>query len=275
MLNTDVFKTEKLTEHITRVWMPGSVFSYLVTGSERAAVIDTGFGAGPFRRFVEEQLDGMPYDLLLTHGHFDHAGGASEFEKVWMHPADLAVAAEHTRKELRKRSLLRALPQLEDGDLAEPKAGGYEPLGYGQVFDLGGETLEIVCLGGHTPGSVGVLFREERILLAGDACCSATLLFGGDGSLSIREYRENLIRTWEKYGADFDEVLYSHPHNYGGPEVIPQMIGLLEEILAGKDDRIPRESPFGGVSYTAKATGRDGRRADGKIANLSYTGDKL
>ena len=275
MLNTDIFKTEKLTEHITRVWMPGSVFSYLVTGSKRAAVIDTGFGAGPFRRFVEEQLDGMPYDLLLTHGHFDHAGGASEFEKVWMHPADLAVAAEHTRKELRKRSLLRALPQLEDGDLAEPKAGGYEPLGYGQVFDLGGETLEIVCLGGHTPGSVGVLFREERILLAGDACCSATLLFGGDGSLSIREYRENLIRTWEKYGADFDEVLYSHPHNYGGPEVIPQMIELLEEILAGKDDRIPRESPFGGVSYTAKATGRDGRRADGKIANLSYTGDKL
>ena len=49
----------------------------------------------------------------------------------------------------------------------------------------------------------------------------------------------------------------------------------IREILEGKDDRIAAANPFGAQSFTAKATGPDGRRADGKIANLAYTADKL
>ena len=273
MLDTSIFTCEKLTDVITRVRMPGNVFAYIATGSERSAVIDTGFGLGPFREYCEEIIGNKPYELILTHGHFDHSGGASQFDKVWMHPDDLQLAQRHTDRKMRSGFLARDGWKFEWEDLAGEKLSGYLPLEYRQRFDLGNEILEIVNLGGHTPGSIGILFINERILLAGDACCSFTLLFGGKDSLNVKGLRDNLIDSWHRYKDCFDTVLYSHPHNYGGPEVIEQMIELCNEILEGKDDRIERPGMFSRKSYVAKATGENGRRLDGKIANLQYAED--
>ena len=81
--------------------MPGNVYGYIATGSQRAAVIDTGFGVGPYREFVENFLKGKPYVLILTHGHFDHSGAASQFDEVYMDLKDLDIAREHTQKKIR------------------------------------------------------------------------------------------------------------------------------------------------------------------------------
>ena len=274
MIMKNIFKETAITESITRFTMPGNVFTYLIEGSEKAVLIDTGYGLGPFRQFIEEKLNGKPYTLILTHGHFDHAGGASQFDEVWMNYNDLNLAARHTQKEIRFNSLKNEFPDLNMDELDDPKADGYLDLKYGQKFDIGNEILEIVNIGGHTPGSIGILFHNQRILLAGDACCSFTLMFGGSDSLSIREYRDNLINLWNTYQYDFDTVLYSHPHNIGGPEVIPQMIELCDEILQGKDDHIESASLFG-TSYIAKKVEWGKGRPDGKIANLQYSADCL
>lgn len=275
MLPQNLFEAEKLTDTITRIRMPGSVFSYIVKGTDRAAVIDTGWGIGAFRQYVEVFLDGMPYDLILTHGHFDHAGGAAEFDKVWLNSRDIFLAGDIAQEERRFAAMKDLYPQATLEELVPTKVDGYTDLPYGTVFDLGGEKLEIVCLGGHTPGSVGILFQNARILLAGDACCSFTLLYPELGGCTVREYLENLEQTWSRYRDSFDTVLYSHPHNYGGPEVFPQMIALCREILEGKDDHIPHCDMGHIRAYTAKALDDSGRRADGKIANLSYTLEEL
>ena len=273
MIDKSIFKTEKLTDVITRIIMPGNVFAYVAEGTEKAVVIDTGFGLGPFRQYVEELLNGKEYELVLTHGHLDHAGGASQFDRVWMNPADLQVARNHTQKQIRYEFMKNGGPVTME-DLAEPMEDGYLPLEYGQTFDLGNEVLEIVNLGGHTPGSVGILFQKERILLAGDACCSFTLLLGHE-SLTIRQYHDNLVDTWNRYHDRFDTMIYSHPHNYGGPEVMTQMIELCEEIMENRDDRIKSEGLFGRVSYIAKGVNEQRVRPDGKIANLQYTEENL
>ena len=274
MFGYDIFEVTQLSDAITRIKLPGDVFSYIVEGSDWAAVIDTGLGIGPLRAFVEEKLGGKPYDLILTHGHVDHAGGASQFDKVWMNEKDVPLAGEHTEKAVRAGYLRRAFDTpFTDDDLDAPKKEGYTHLEYGKTFPLGGETLEIVCMGGHTVGSIGVLFHNARILLSGDACCSFTLMFEDGVSESVRGYRENLQRLWDDYSAKFDTVIYSHPHNYGGPEVITQMIELCDEILAGTDDKIPGKTMNGTPAFTAKAVVPDGppQRADGKISNLLYT----
>ena len=275
MEGKEYFQAEPLTDRITRIRMPGDVMTYLVKGDDRAILIDTGCGLGPFRSFVEGMLDGLPYEVVLTHGHVDHAGGASEFDRIWLHEKDHPLAAKHTEKRIRGMYLGRSFPDFSPEDLVEPKKEGYLPLSYGQTFDLGGEKLEIVNMGGHTQGSVGVLFPRERILLSGDACCSFTLLFARGTSLSIPAYQKNLRQLMSAYGNQFDEVIYSHPHNYGGPEVITQMIDLCGEILDGKDDRIESKSMEGDVAYLAKAVGEHSRRKDGKIANLLYTEENL
>lgn len=271
----ELYTAEKISERISRIVMPGAVFAYIVEGDEGAILIDTGFGLGPFREYVEERLQGKPYELILTHGHLDHAGGASEFEKVYMNEADLAIAGKHTQKQMRKQLLENSGHEVKEGDLAGPMEEGYLPLSYGQCFDLGNETLEIVDLGGHTPGSIGVLMRKERILLAGDACCSFTLLFGRGESLNISEYRDRLQMTWDQYHEDFDTMIYSHPHNYGGKEVMSQMIELCDEILSGKDDHLEGPGLFDAVTYIGKKVNEKGRRIDGKIANLQYSAECL
>lgn len=83
MMENKLFYTEKITDHITRIVMPGQVFGYLVVGSERAVLIDTGCGIGDLRSFVE-QLTDKPVTVLLTHGHLDHAPGAVQFDEVYM-----------------------------------------------------------------------------------------------------------------------------------------------------------------------------------------------
>ena len=271
----ELYHIEKINEHLDRLLLPGNVYSYIAQGKDKAILIDTGFGFGPYKSFVEEKLSGKPYELILTHGHLDHAGGAADFDRVYMNERDLEIARKHTDKKMRKQFLEGPGREVNEEDLSDEKTDGYLPLNDGDEFDLGDEKLIIVDLGGHTPGSIGVLFEKERLLLAGDACCSFTLLFGNGESLCISEYRNNLIRALQNYGDRFDDMIYSHPHNYGGKQVMSEMIELCNEILEGKDDHIEGPGLFDAVTYIAKKTDEKGRRLDGKIANLQYTSDCL
>ena len=48
----ELFKAEKVTEAITRIVMP-YVCAYLIEGNDRAVLLDTGFGYGDLKSFVQ------------------------------------------------------------------------------------------------------------------------------------------------------------------------------------------------------------------------------
>ena len=52
----------------------GSIF--VVVGDERALVLDTGTGIGDLRWVIENRITDKPYDVVITHNHGDHIGGA-------------------------------------------------------------------------------------------------------------------------------------------------------------------------------------------------------
>ena len=75
----------------------------------------------------------------------------------------------------------------------------------GTVIDLGGLTAEVLALPGHTPGSLGLLCRERRLLLAGDAVSPQACLFFPESSL------EDYARTLDNLrDMPFDVFLLSH-----------------------------------------------------------------
>ena len=64
-------------------FMNGTEYMYLLEGDEKALLLDTGYGTGTLRAFVENLTD-KPVIVANTHYHPDHAGGNGEFEKVYM-----------------------------------------------------------------------------------------------------------------------------------------------------------------------------------------------
>ena len=60
----DFFSSQKITNHITRIYLPGDVQAYLVEGMDESVLIDTGCGIGDLKAYVAT-LTGKPITVLL------------------------------------------------------------------------------------------------------------------------------------------------------------------------------------------------------------------
>ncbi len=177
-------------------------FCTLLTGSRGAVLFDTMVGLGDLKGFVGQLCPVEPM-VIASHGHFDHIGGARQFSAVSMNPEDLPLL-EVGRGQIPvlERTLGRSLDGMEESFRPER----YRPIHPGQVLDLGGLTVEVVDLSGHTAGSIGLLCRELRLLLAGDALSpQACILF--PESLSLDHYARMLDRAEQ---LPFDRFLSAH-----------------------------------------------------------------
>src|SRR5437868_5671306 len=57
------------------------------TATNRAAIVDPGGDVADIRKAID-QLKVTPERILLTHGHFDHAGGAAELAQALSIPVE-------------------------------------------------------------------------------------------------------------------------------------------------------------------------------------------
>ena len=267
-----IFRTQKISHRVTRIFAFNSELMYLVEGDDRAALLDTGSGFGSLRACAETLTD-KPVIVLLTHGHTDHALGAAEFGEVYMNPLDETVYARHSEMAYRARSgaMWEHFGELRPEQVVPAMPfGEMRPLYEGDSFDLGGETVECYACPGHTPGTLVFLLREERMLLLGDACNDQTFLFDAFTS-PVSAYREALLRLDAVTLGRYDRVLLSHGDGEGVPDMIARVVGVCDDILDGRSD----EQPFmflGETALLAKACGPDGARLDGGRGNIVYNG---
>ncbi len=154
----------------------GIAAEFLVIGSERALLIDTGVGLcdlpGLIRRFTS-----LPYDVVLTHGHGDHAGGIGHFSNIYLHPADFEMVekidlegVKNYNRMLGKQGAWEVYDYDPDAICPIKKMPVLHPIREGYVFDLGGRKLTVIETPGHTAGSICLLDEKARILFSGDAC---------------------------------------------------------------------------------------------------------
>lgn len=273
MLN---FKTERLSSRVTRIYAFATELMYLVEGDKTAALLDTGSGIGSLKTCVDKLTD-KPLIVLLTHGHIDHAMGAAEFGKVYMNRKDDYIYKQHSPIELRRKILSTSdiAHQVTDKDFipALPCERFYDLKG-GDIFDLGGITIEIYDCPGHTKGSVVMFLKEERSVLLGDACNYFTFMFD-TYSTTITEYEEGLKKLDLALEDKYDTVYLSHCDGVGHVEIIKDVIEVCEDIKAGNTDDIPFE--YHGVhGLVAKALDKKtGCRVDGGRGNIVYNKDSI
>lgn len=228
------FRTEKVTDHITRIYAFATELMYLVEGTERAVLIDTGSGFGSLKNCVE-QLTDKKITVLMTHGHVDHAMGAGEFEDLYLSIRDREVYNCHSTKDFRCRGLAG---MSHNSDISEQDMipsvpfEKFQNIQEGDLFDLGGIHIEIYDLPGHTEGSVVMLIPEERYLLLGDACNPFLFLFD-EFSTGLSTYEKNLRELQPKIAGKYEHVLMSHADGVGPLTIVEDVLKACEDIKAG------------------------------------------
>ena len=163
----------KIRDGIWQVQEAKGVYFTIIQGENKAIVMDTGYGIADNRGYVEKHVS-VPYIVINSHGHPDHTQGNHQFEEVFIHPADLPAYENSNTMEGRTSTYERLMLSnglSEEGKeefikIAPMKMKTLEP---DSVYDLGGLTVRVVELPGHTKGTVALLVEEERILIAGDA----------------------------------------------------------------------------------------------------------
>ncbi len=278
----EYFKSERIADGcymISNSFTPSTpALCYLVEGDDCALLIDTIMGFGDLKAYCASLTD-KPVRVINTHAHFDHFGGNFHFDSCMLHHKDIAFfmgQLGYTGKQIADIARQQALPeytdQISDDDFADVSPIKVYPVYGGDVFDLGGVTLEVIEAGGHTAGSIVLLDRKHRILFAGDACNGNTLL-EFDNSLSIAEYMETLLRL-KKYQSEFDMMYCGH--EVFDSSIIDEAIETVARVLAGTDAKCERPGMTGGTVLYAAEKIKDGyERVDGKRFNMSYVPDKL
>ena len=168
-------------------FMNGTEYMYLLEGSEKALLLDTGYGAGNLRAFVE-QLTDKPVIVANTHYHPDHAGGNGEFEKVYMSQGWLLDRASVEGE--------GAVPF----DLSKLPHPDYEKyiVGSGDVLDLGGRIVEVIeARPAHCNSTLFFLDRTHKMIFTGDEYESAqTLMFDNSGNSQLNyDVKERLDQS--------------------------------------------------------------------------------
>lgn len=183
--------------------------SYLVVGKDRALLFDLAVDEPGMREYTEE-LVGKPVQLVLSHGHPDHAYYLSEFSDVWMHLADERF--------------------IRDGMMGIPPVTPcptIHPLQDGDTINLGDRILDVFNIPGHSPGSILLLDRQSKVLLSGDTC-ARRLLYGLSDFVPINKFCESLRRLQAQ---DFD-VIYSAHDRCALPKAhLEHMIQLITNDL--------------------------------------------
>ena len=270
------FETRKITDHITEFLGRFHERMYLVKGRDRAALIDAGCGFGSLKAEVD-RVNKLPLIVLLTHGHQDHAMGAVEFDDVYLNPEEKETFLRHCDAGYRLLGLAISrdakLVTPEDM-LLPPDYDSFRLVRAGDLFDLGGVTLEAFACPGHSRGHLVFLDREHKILFSGDAVSRASFLLGPE-AVSVEEYRDNLIRLRDRLKGRVDRILEGHGNGELPFAIFDSVIQVCEEVLAGNTDRIPYELR-GYKGFTAKKRlPHSLDRADGGFGNLLYREDKL
>ena len=213
---------KQLLPHLYLIDDAGESTCYLIEGQTHAMLIDTANGQEDLRAIVEG-LTRLPVIVVNTHGHGDHIFGNVFFDEAWIHPADMELADTfmgYAKEELDKHGL---------------KPCPLKALSIGQVFDLGGLQLEVVSLAGHTPGSIGLLDRKDRILFTGDGV-NTHLWMQLEGCSSLAELRQMLLDLKANYGDAFDHILHGHDKGLREAEVVDWLIKGCDDLLAGRTE---------------------------------------
>lgn len=176
------FKSWKLDEGTWRILSSGD-YSYLLEAEEEALAIDSGYGAGNIREYMQTLTDKPVRRIANTHDHFDHTANNSYFEEAFMSEACVPLAT-------------RPFPSF--AGILFPKDYPITVLKDMDYIPLKGRELQAISIPDHAVSSMAFLDEKHRILFSGDEFMMGRKMLHG-GVAHWKNCMEKLMSVRDKF----------------------------------------------------------------------------
>jgi glyoxylase-like metal-dependent hydrolase (beta-lactamase superfamily II) len=232
------------------------VISYLILGSDRALLFDTGMGIGNIQGVVAG-LTKLPVSVLNSHTHNDHVGDNWRFRDVY------GMDTEFTRNNARG-SKQDAQAELAPDEICGSLPAGFDAKAYatrpfhishwlhdGDQIDLGGRALKIIGTPGHTPDSIALLDEKNGLLFTGDTFYAGPIyLYRPETDLDA------YLASVQKLAAlapHLELLLPAHNVPVASPSILPKVISAMQQVRRGEVKPISKDGKheyvFEGFSF--------------------------
>lgn len=228
----------------------------VIVGDEKIMVIDSGLGMhGELRKYIERLVGSdKPMICACTHGHLDHVGSACLFDEAYCSLKDFGPGKNDPFDPIRRYC------DVVDFSLESNLVSDYckehmirdnrvqfKDIRDGDIFDLGGVTVEAIAVPGHSDGSMAFYNRAENYCFTGDAINTDVHLKRLDTE-GFRAYK----RTMENFIARVDPNVTLYPAHLPMPmtiEIARNLAVICDELTAGNADHDP---PAEGIFHARK-----------------------
>ncbi|MGE4434458.1 MAG: MBL fold metallo-hydrolase [Bacteroidales bacterium] len=146
---------------------------YVLNGTERCLLIDTGLGVANIWEQVQTLTD-KPVTVVTTHVHYDHFGGHTYFPDFYVHEAEvdwIEGGFPLTLKQVRDFLIEQPCDFPEDFDIDAYALFEGVPtrvLKDNDVIELGNRTVRVLHTPGHSPGHICLYESDKAYLYTGD-----------------------------------------------------------------------------------------------------------
>jgi glyoxylase-like metal-dependent hydrolase (beta-lactamase superfamily II) len=235
------------------------VISYLILGTNKAVLFDTGLGIGDIRRVVT-RLTTLPISVVNSHTHNDHVGDNWRFSEIYgMDTAFTRANAKGSRDDAQ-------------AELAPSEVCGDLPVGFNRKtyatrpfhishwlhdsdkIDLGGRTLQVLATPGHTPDSIALYDAENGLLFTGDTYYPGPVfLYRPETDLDAYE---KSVKRLAGLAPQLKLLLPAHNVPVADPVDLSRVVAAFQQVRAGKIKPVRNgakwEYKFDGFSFLMK-----------------------
>jgi len=241
------FEIYKIRPGVFAIYEPHQfeeVISYLILGSNRALLFDTGMGIGNIKAVVAK-LTVLPVIVLNSHTHNDHVGDNWRFHNIY------GMDTAFTRNSARG-SKDAAQAELVPGSICGALPAGFDAKNYstkpfhvshwlhdGDTIALGGRTLKVIGTPGHTPDANALLDEKNELLFTGDSLYLGPIyLFTPETDLDA------YVASMRKLAALVPRVqllLPSHNTPVADPGYLAKVVSAIEKVQRGEVKPVANE----------------------------------
>jgi glyoxylase-like metal-dependent hydrolase (beta-lactamase superfamily II)/poly(3-hydroxybutyrate) depolymerase len=237
---SSLYTLRDLGSGVAQIWDYYLGTVYVIERSDKALVIDTGMGTDNLYEFIRQRVlrnKSIDLEIAVTHDHFDHLSGLASFvgvpqlKKIYVHQEDSALVERFMKQDAGK------IQFVADGD----------------QIPLGGGSVKVVHVPGHTPGSV--VYWYESNLYTGDAVGSGDLWMGFT-PMSIEEYVGSVRHLLAGVGDNKLTVLPGHTGECRSPlgvEYLRQLLACATGLVDGSLRGTPYRRTVGGQASLGHA----------------------